>query len=767
MNSADSQDEFDSLQSDLLSLSERLRLSLKAARMIEFDYDLDHDQKKENPIEIKQLGVAPKNRKEGLAVIHPDDREKFSDSLESAYLHGAAVDCEYRVRYIDGQYRWTRSIGRVVGRNPHRRGHLLGVTMDITQRKELELALAGSTRWQQLAIEAAPINVTEMDIKTGIRSIGPRDQEWFGFEPSTLEQWYQSLHPDDREHTKKSFDDLITSGQSVEAEYRIVHLNGTQRWVRTHARPMFDDDGNTVGISGVAIDVSHEHEQAEKLENALKQAQAASAAKSAFLASMSHEIRTPLNAVLGCADLLVGSGLNATQQQLAMTLRNSSRMLLDIINNVLDFSKIEAGALEIEQREFDPLQCLESAADVVAADAATKQLMFDMLCRSKTIPIVIGDAGRIRQILVNLLGNAVKFTVSGAVGADIRWDATDEQSGVLTYRVIDTGPGIPENIQSRLFEPFRQGDASTTRRYGGTGLGLAICRRLVEAMGGTIELESRASAGAAFVVKVPMQVANGSLVLDEKQLPVGMHLNVAHRQTRAWLATQAEIWRLDYLDLSIPSSKRNSWPVIIDQSALELKPNSAALKKANALLRLRDSHSSHLIEGPMYILTWPFRPSELFRALTTENQQTASVKSISNEIEKSFANDHPLQILIVEDNLVNQTVIDAMLRALGYEADIVDSGFAAIDALQRESYDVVLMDIEMPGMDGLAASRAIREVFQNDTSPWIVAVTAHVLSDTRDKIDDAGMNDYLGKPLLLTDLRSALERASSALGISS
>ncbi len=428
--------------------------------------------------------------------------------------------------------------------------------------------------------------------------------------------------------------------------------------------PLHDADGLLYGTCGVSLDVTQRQRAADEVGRARDVALQATAAKSAFLATMSHEIRTPMNAVIGMTGLLLDTELDVDQRDFVETIRVGGEALLAVINAVLDFSKIESGSLELEQRPFDLRACVTGALEL-AGGASTELEMFSRL-DDRCPNLVVGDSNRLRQVLVNLLNNAVKFTEAGHVHLCVAVIEDEEDGLRLRFDVTDTGIGIPADRLDRLFESFSQVDASTTRVYGGTGLGLAISRRLVEAMGGELTVSSEVGVGStfSFCIEVGTSVEVGTAVGVGTPVREGM--------------------------------------AVEEGAAVAL----SALPPPRRPLQLADSGA--------------------------------------------------LRILLAEDNLVNQKVATLMLRKLGHAVDVVDNGQEAVAAVLRHAYDVVLMDVQMPVLDGLAATRAIRADLPAERQPRIVAMTASVLVEDQRACAAAGMDDYLSKPVRERDLDAVL-----------
>jgi PAS domain S-box-containing protein len=601
-----------------------------------------------------------------LGQIHPQDLAGYDKAFAHCKKTLQPFHHEWRIIPPSGKLKWLQANSRPIQRD---NGDIAwhGVILDVTVQKQAEELLRNSEAALIEAQAIAHIGNWEFNVQTQKITWSKELFRMFGLDPSQPEPLYddylQMIHPDDRALMQQSIEQAIIDGKSYKIDYRAIQPDGSIRYHEGRGQVERNGQGQVMRLFGTNLDITDRKQAAIELAKAKEAAEGLTKAKSAFLANMSHEIRTPMNGVLGMAQLLEITELTEEQADFVKTIKESGDALLTVINDILDFSKIESGMLQLEENEFCLRDVVSSVCKLLEVQAKSKNIAIEYAIASDIPNIIIGDCNRLRQILINLVGNAVKFTKQGQVAVAINGQFLPESSQSefykyqLQFAIADTGIGIKGEQLSRLFQPFTQADASTSRKYGGTGLGLAISKRLVELMDGTIWAESFGHVG-------------GNPPSD--YLPS--------------LANQGSTF---YFKISVAISE-------------DIEQSLASLTKKTA-------------------------------------------------IDSKFAEKFPLRILLVEDNQINQMVACTLFNRLGYQIDgIANNGLDAVQAIQSQTYDLILMDVQMPEMDGITATKIIRTELMSPV--WIVAMTADVMPEDRQACFDVGMNDYLSKPISISEI---------------
>ena len=717
-------------------------------------------------------------------LIHLDDLPQVFKEVMDYSADGNVTTFEqiYRLKNAQGDYRWISDFTRIIRNDLNEITHYHGYIIDITDKKESEEALIEERRRLDTLIEALPDAIFLKDKEgrwqlvnsAGLKLFGLQYQPWQNKTDLELGEMF----PDAKEiyQACKTGDELAWQAKKIIKVEEVVRTeSGDFLYFEVIKVPLFDSTGERQSLVIIGRDVTERKQSEIALRKAVEAADAANRAKSDFLANMSHEIRTPMNAIIGMTSLMLDSPLNDTQYDYLNTIRASSETLLIIINDILDLSKIESGKLELENHPFSLRSCIEEALDLVMPLAAQKTLNISYMMQPSTPEIVIGDITRLRQILVNLLTNAVKFTHQGEIkllvdALKIEHDYYIEQEDYkVHFEVKDTGIGISQAGISRLFRSFSQVDTSTTRKYGGTGLRLMISKKLVEIMGGQINVKSIENKGTTFSFNVRLLKD-----LSDKLSPYH-NLHAIQPMLKGKLLLLKDVHSTNFVILQqylttwgIQSSKytdlSKDGDVILIES-VSINQNSPLLEHKPIIL-LSFSCNHNLMIDSNYCLNKPIKPLKLLQLLLTIFENKTTPVQIQSDIStptlplKSSVQTNTLRILLAEDNPVNQKVASLMLERAGYKiAHISNNGVEALKCLQHHAIDLIFMDIQMPEMDGLTTTQRIIETYPPETRPYIIAMTANAMEGDRETCLNVGMQDYISKPINKEELAAVLNRA--------
>lgn len=670
-----------------------------------------------------------------------------------------------------------------------------GISRDVTDLVKVELALARERDTLRTLMDHLPDFIYVKDMQGRYVTVNEAVRKVLG--ANTVEEVAgrspaDFLPPGQADQELADDRAVLESGKaSTDREELIVDAEGHEMWLLTSKVPLRDSRGRITGLVGIDRNITKLKRTEQQLRSAKEMADAANRAKSDFLANMSHEIRTPMNAIIGMTDLLLDTPLTRTQREYLAMVQSSGESLLNLINDILDFSKIEAGKFDLDIASFDVRECMGSTMKSLGPRAHQKGLELALRVAAEVPEFVLGDAQRIRQIVLNLVGNAIKFTEMGEVVLEIDVRERTPDGALLRFAVKDTGIGIPVEKCARIFEKFEQADASTTRRFGGTGLGLTISARLVELMGGRIWVDSCPGVGSAFQFEIALQVDRAERP-PRKQLPrvdvTGLPVLIVddNATNRRILGDMLANWGLNptlcdtadgalealgasdelgrpyqllISDVNMPDVDGLMLARQITERGL-LNPAKIVLLTSGArpddAVRLREL-------GVQHHLLKPVKQSELFDAMlmSLDEGSTARADDSSSPAQRLQPSGRSYEVLLAEDNAVNQKLAIGILTGLGHRVTVANNGQEALDLLSQseKTFDLILMDVQMPEMDGLTATREIRKREANTSRHIpIVAMTAHAMKGDREYCLAAGMDDYLPKPIRLDDMKAKLRR---------
>ncbi len=775
------------------ALLDRLSIATKAAGISSWEIDLNRAAFLwiENP----QLGFQHYAEQGEFALsefaklIHPEDRNLFTEEMHTAFKEKRDhLSYRYRLYAPTGQLVHLQVHARLLPGEDGRMARVLGVTWDVT--REIEAA----KRFER-AVNGTQDGLWEIDAD-GAAWCSPRVAELLGYSaqdlPSDTNFLRDFLHPEDKSVIATAFESHLTHGTPYDVEVRLRMHSGDYRWFRARASAERDESGRSRRLSGSIQDVTEARAAREALMRATQAAEAANRAKSEFLANVSHEIRTPMNGIIGMTGLLLDTTLDRTQRDYAETIRTSADSLLAVINDILDFSKIEAGKLDIESVDLELRAAVEEVGGLMALQASAKHLELIVHVHPDVPERVLSDPQRLRQCLLNLVGNAIKFTRAGEIVIEVSTCAREDGRALTRFEVRDTGIGIAPATLSTLFKPFVQADSSTTRHFGGTGLGLSIVRRLVEMMGGEVGARSEVGKGSCFWFTLPLDATSApSAALEPDLARVGRRLLVVDDNETNRRVIAGQLMHAGY-EVSLASNGLEAL-ALMRQALVDEHPFEALLidhrmadmdgamlgERINAdpqtsksrlvMLTSVDEHGDarrFAALGFAAYLTKPLRSRELLECLD---------RVLSCEAKEWHLQSQPIvtrgtlgvidaaarfkgRVLLVEDNAVNQKVAVRLLERMGCSVRIADNGAEAVKAYSENPFDLVLMDLQMPVMDGLTATRHIRDLEGTGKQTPIVALTANAMTGQLERCMEVGMNAFLTKPIELTRLRETLER---------
>jgi PAS domain S-box-containing protein len=773
------------LEDTLRNTTQSLNLAQAVAGVATFDLDFGRKIWVASDNFHDLLAISPSTPLDDLeghfTAVHPEDLERLRRAPSEATPENPSYRCEYRVMLPDGGIRWLADIATATHDERGAFTRITGAMVDITHVKRAEAALDSTEKRLARTMRATRDGVWEVYVPTNTTWFGPRFEGMLGYDTGELEHSYARvdalIHPEDLAPTHEVLDGHLRNDSPFDVEARVRHKHGHYEWVRLRAQAERDAAGQPTWLAGsMQLITDRKHAEQAAIDAKLA-AEAANRAKSNFLANVSHEIRTPMNGVIGMSQILADTRLDASQREYVDIIRGSAQALLSLINDVLDLSKIEAGRLELESVPFDLRDVLYETVAVMAQQAAAKGI--ELIVDIGAIPTLTrGDPGRLRQVILNLVGNAIKFTPEGYILVTASTHTDAGGAHVLRLEVTDTGIGIPADRIDRLFKTFSQIDSSTTRHYGGSGLGLSIVKRLAELMGGAAGVQSTEGQGSTFWITMPVHwsedqptyrsVGAGRRVLIVDDLAVSRQ-SLVHKLNAFGFRTDTA----DGVAAALARLQEDPPDLVL---ADEVMPTRGGLELLDAMRR-DPAHATRpfvllsLFGAEHDTAAWPHRPSAIgFKpvrgsklASLLDSVLTGQSPQLTVSVKQPLAMPtfRGRRILLVEDNAVNQRVAQRVLQKLAAEVTTANNGAEALERIAETRFDAVLMDCQMPVMDGFTATRRIREAERMAAKGRrlpIIALTANVMSEDREHCIAAGMDAHLGKPLEPSQLADCLGR---------
>ncbi len=736
------------------------------------------------------------------ALVHPDDLPIQLELAQRRLATESSYAFDMRMQHASGEWRWVHVRSDAEFDAEGRAVRVSGSIRDIHQQKLAEDKLRIARERFERAIRGTQDGLWEGEV-TPEYSLwcSPRWFEILGYDADEVpdavtEQWITAMiHPEDLPRVLEARQHSLASGAALDVQHRTRTRDGRWIWVHTRAKVEFDAAGKVFRLSGSLQDVTAAHLAHEELIKATQEAQAANRAKSEFLANVSHEIRTPMNGIIGMTGLLLDTKLDRTQLEYAETVRSSADALLSVINDLLDFSKIEAGKLDIETIEMDVRAQVEDVGAMLGFQAAGKQLELVVDVRPEVPQRLLGDPQRIRQCLINLVGNAIKFTRQGEIVVTVCTPGRHQDQALIYFEVRDTGIGIDAATLETLFRPFVQADASTTRRFGGTGLGLSIVKRLAELMGGQAGVASELGKGSTFWFTAPMAEVQSARAVEPRSMSAsGKRIlivddNATNRRVLSGQLVHAGYWVEQAADgesalAAMREAIANQQPFDVVLADYQMPGMDGAMlgNAINAQAEMRDARVVILTSmdghgdlarfagaGFAGYLTKPIRTRELLECLERTLSHEARAWHMQSQpmITRGALQEQPAQarhtgeVLLAEDNAVNQKVAVRFLERLGCTVTVAGDGAEAVAEFADHRYQLVLMDLQMPVMDGYEATRNMREIEGGQRRTPIIALTANAMSGQLEQCLDAGMDGFLSKPIDVEQLRAIVEKHCS------